>query len=221
MTGPGPGAGDQGPELGESESAGAAAPGGPRLFLAVELSPEVRAALAELAGRIRKGAEFTGANPKWVDPANYHITLWFLGNVANDTAGRLRARLHEAAAGIPPFDIDLRHVKCFPNTSAPRVLWVGLVRVPDELKRLHAQCAALMRKAGIVPDKEHDFTPHVTLARLKGARNLPAFSRMAANYKHAQCGRCTVGRLVLMESRPQAGGSVYSEYAAAGLPGGG
>lgn len=213
MTEPVPEAGEQGPGTQESQ----ARPAGPRLFLAIELSAEVKAAVADLASRIRTGAAFTGANPKWVDPEGYHITLWFLGSVANDTAGRLRGRLREAAAGVAPFDIDVRHVRCFPNTSAPRVLWIGLVRVPDGLKLLHAQCATLMRRVGIEPDKEHDFTPHITLARLKGARNLPAFSRMAANYKHAQCGRCTVSRLVLMESRPQPGGSVYSHYATAEL----
>ncbi len=116
-----------------------------------------------------------------------------------------------------PFDIDLRHVRCFPDTTAPRVLWIGLVRVPAELKRLHTQCASLLHKAGIQPDKEHDFTPHVTLARLTGSPHLPAFARMVANYKHAQCGKCTIHRLLLMESRPQAGGSVYSPYATADL----
>ena len=48
-----------------------------RTFIAVEISPEIRANAIALQESLAR----TGANVKWVGPESMHVTLLFLGEV--------------------------------------------------------------------------------------------------------------------------------------------
>jgi 2'-5' RNA ligase len=49
-----------------------------RSFLAVELTPEIQQALSLIQDQLKQ----SGADVRWVKPANIHVTLKFLGNVS-------------------------------------------------------------------------------------------------------------------------------------------
>jgi len=184
-----------------------------RLFFAVALSQEVVDSIAEFSGRLQSALQFTGCNPKWVSPNSYHITLWFIGNVPAEMGKRLAGRMPTAVSGIAPFELDVRHTGYFPNDAAPRVMWLGLGKVPPELKLLQERATEIARLSGLPIDKAFNFTPHITLARLKGARNLRAMNSMMENYKHFRAGKCMVDRLILMKSTSHKGGSIYTPFA--------
>lgn len=128
-----------------------------RLFIAIELPAELKAAL----GRLR--AEIAGA--RWVPGEQIHLTLAFLGEVAEERLEQLTAAL--ARIQSSPFRLSFSGTGCFPDHRRPRVLWIGL-EPEAHLQQLAAQTHAALLACGI-PQEERPFSPHITLARLKMA----------------------------------------------------
>ncbi len=184
----------------ESESQEAEAkPKSRRLFLAIPLSIEIRQRVADLSGRLQKGARFTPLTASWVPPENFHLTLHFLGSVREDLVAGLEARLTD----LRKSDLALRLSFCglgyFPHSRAPKVLWMGVRQPPKELEQLVALSGRAITEAGVA--LQHDnFHPHITLARFKSLKGTAAFVAMARSYERAEAGTLAVDSLVLMES---------------------
>jgi len=172
----------------------------PRLFSAIEIPKSV----AERLTLLRAG--LTGA--RWIDPENYHLTLRFVGDVDGITARDLTAALGEIAA--LPFELAVNGLGSF-GGGKPRAIFAGIA--PSEglgaLQRANERAA---RKAGLPPEGRN-FKPHVTLARLKGAR-----AHAVAAYLERQGGMgpepFAVSRFVLYSSRNSVGGGPYVVEAA-------
>lgn len=126
-----------------------------RLFIAIELPDAVK----QILGRMR--SDIPGA--RWVPAEQVHLTLAFLGEVADDTTKQVTHEL--ATIQAPGFDLRFSGTGCFPNRHRPRVLWVGLEPEPH-LKNIAARIHDAV-KACNIPQEEHPFSPHITLARLK------------------------------------------------------
>ena len=140
---------------------------GMRLFLAVPLEPEALARVADVAAELRRTLD-AGDALRWADPAQQHITLHFLGQVPPPAATRLLSHLDEPLAQ-GAFDLELGGVGLFPPSGVPRVLWLAIERGRVELGRLHGELASRICDAGL-PVEDRAFSPHVTLARLRGER---------------------------------------------------
>src|SRR2546422_445125 len=77
-------------------------PNGPavRCFVAIDLTTDVRAAIARAETRVRTAAR--DADVRWVDPAQFHLTLKFLGAVPDDRVPAVSAALEGAVADTAP-----------------------------------------------------------------------------------------------------------------------
>jgi RNA 2',3'-cyclic 3'-phosphodiesterase len=128
-----------------------------RLFFAIELPSEVRAAL----GRLHPAND---RDYRWVDPAQLHVTLAFLGEQP-ETALPLLEQIGSAAASASrSAKLRLDQPGSFGPRRSPRVLWLGLEGDLHHLTALHAALAARLHEAAFsVEDRE--FRPHITLAR--------------------------------------------------------
>ncbi len=130
-----------------------------RLFLAVDIPDSQRDDLARLC----RGVE----TARWTDPAQLHCTLRFLGELQEGRLPELKAAL--TTVRRPDFACRVRGVGCFPPVSAgrpARVLWAAL-EPRGELAALKQSLDQALEAFG--PDEDRDFTPHITLARLKNA----------------------------------------------------
>ncbi|HEY0844969.1 MAG TPA: RNA 2',3'-cyclic phosphodiesterase [Noviherbaspirillum sp.] len=92
--------------------------------------------------------------------ANLHVTLVFLGQQPTS----LLPDLKDVLAHLPRSDITLRldHVGHFRRN---RIAWVGTRHVPPTLVALHQHLVDALQKRNVAFRMEHEFTPHVTLAR--------------------------------------------------------
>ncbi len=139
----------------------------PRLFVAVELPPDVRAAIDEVSKPWR--AKLDGFT--WSLPENLHLTLAFLGQVDPDQLDEIRTRLATTAAAIAPFSTRLTHLGRFPLKARARVLWVGL---DDADARLTGLAAAVGESLdGLVEREDRVFSAHVTIARAHRSAGVP------------------------------------------------
>ena len=120
-----------------------------RLFAALEPSPDFRTALGEVRDRLRAA----GAEGRWLEPSNLHLTLAFIGMWPED-ATRFLPPVER------PFRIALSHPGVFPEAN---VLWAGVAPC-EALDRLAARVRRNLAEAGI-PFDPQAFNPHITLAR--------------------------------------------------------
>ena len=171
-----------------------------RLFTAIEIPEQQRIRL----GLLR--APLSGA--KWVDPENMHITLRFAGDIDERVADDFADALGETA--IDPFRITIAGVGAFAGRDT-RVLWAGVEAGPqlDALYRANERAA---RAAGLDPPLR-GFKPHVTLARMRGARNSTAAQFLEEN-GGLRMEPFVVTRFVLLSARPGVGGGPYGLEAA-------
>jgi RNA 2',3'-cyclic 3'-phosphodiesterase len=167
----------------------------PRLFIGLELPEMVRMRLGIVRGPL------PGA--RWVEPENMHITLRFAGDVDNRQADELVGFLDGIEAS--PFEMMIREVGAFGGRD-PRSLWAGVEAGPD-LEHLQRAVERACRSAGLEPETRA-FKPHVTLARLRGAK-ADVVARFLGSRASLAVGPMTVDRFVLFSSKPHVGGGPY------------
>lgn len=126
-----------------------------RLFTAIAIPPEIGQALLWRQDGI-EGA-------RWRPLEAFHITLRFIGDVAEDVAADLDEALAEISA--PAFDLDLTGAGHFGEGADIHAVWAGVADTPAlrQLQKAHERAA---RAAGLKPESRL-YTPHVTLAYLK------------------------------------------------------
>ena len=106
-----------------------------------------------------------------ITPAyQFHITLCFIGEIADDKLETIYQIVDAAVQGVKPGRIDLKGAGCFPNPKRASVVWAGLVsEVP--LERISVEITSRLKAAGI-PFDEKPFKPHITLGRVSGNPDL-------------------------------------------------
>ncbi|MEM7191527.1 MAG: RNA 2',3'-cyclic phosphodiesterase [Pseudomonadota bacterium] len=166
----------------------------PRLFTAIEIPRSIADRLAIL----RTG--LSGA--RWIDPENYHVTLRFVGDVDGVTARDFTEALGQLVAA--PFDLKLSGLDSF-GGNKPRAIFASIAPSSD-LTALQLAHDGAARMAGLPPEKRN-FKPHVSLARLRGARPdmVAAYMQNAGLISET----LTVKRFVLYSSRDSVGGGPY------------
>ena len=171
----------------------------PRLFTGLEIPPELAEELALMRGGL------TGA--RWIDVADYHLTLRFIGDIDFETADAV----HDVLSGIrrKPFTVTLEGLDYF-GGDKPRAI-VAKAQPSPALVELQAEQERLLRRAGVAPETRR-FVPHVTLARMRNA------SQMAVAHYLGTRGfltrRFEAEGFVLYSSRDSVGGGPYVVEAA-------
>lgn len=164
--------------------------GAGRLFVGVAFPAELRERLQAYL-RATFGERMPG---RAVVPANWHLTLRFLGDT---DAARLRALTDELArveAG-PRFDLSLAGLGAFPRAARATVLWIGVGDGGAELRALAAKVEDAAVRAGFAAEPK-PYSPHLTLSRL----NPPADLRRAIDAAPPFGGRMTVDGFTLFRS---------------------
>src|SRR5947207_5173314 len=111
-----------------------------RLFIGVELSDDVRSRAASIADTLREklGPRVTA---RWIAAENLHVTLWFIGEVAEDRAAAIMSAV-QAPFPISSFELEFRGAGAFPPHGAPRVLWIGIGDGQASMRALSDEIAA-------------------------------------------------------------------------------
>jgi 2'-5' RNA ligase len=167
----------------------------PRLFTGIEIPRDIGDRLALLRGGL------PGA--RWIDRENYHLTLRFIGDIAMDVANEVAGALDRVRrAG---FSLSLDGVGSL-GTRKPHAI-VARVASSPALTELQAEHERILQRIGLPPETRK-YTPHVTLARLRGAsgRDIADYLSVRGGFL---AGPFPVERFVLFSSRNSIGGGPY------------
>ena len=168
----------------------------PRLFTAIEIPEPIRVRLSLLRAPL--------AGAKWIEPENMHITVRFAGDIDGRTADEFVDFL--AGVRARPFEVTIKGVGAFGGRD-PRVLWAG-VEAGEPLEALYRAHDRAARAAGLEPEGR-TFKPHVTLARMRGARQQPV-ARFLGENGALRAEPFMARRFVLLSARPGTGGPPYA-----------
>lgn len=178
-----------------------------RLFVALELSEEVRTALRELLAHLQRAA----ADVRWVRPEGMHLTLKFIGEVPAEKLAPIQDALGRIASPAP-VGLDFRGLGYFPNERHPRVIWVG-IRTSDNLAPLAAEMEAVLEPLGIAREKRA-YVPHLTLGRFKSENRLPRLQQEATALPSTDFGHMQTKEFFLYQSKLTPRGAEYTKLQA-------
>ncbi len=131
-----------------------------RLFVGIDIEPAIRERLA----RFVEGVRGFAPDARWVRPETFHVTLKFIGEVAEEKLGEVKGALgsvHGAATTIA-----FRGSGFFPTPKAARVFWIG-IEADEHLAAVAAAIDLSSAALGIEAEK-NPYRPHLTLARASG-----------------------------------------------------
>ena len=182
-----------------------------RLFVALEIPAAVRENLATLVKELSAlSSQVPGKRPHWVRPENLHVTLKFIGEVANAKLEGIRGALSEVRSSAP-VEMDFRGLGFFPNDKHPRVLWAGL-NASTNLAAVVANIDRALETQGFALE-QRAFAPHLTLARFEPSgmhEKLRAAIRKSAELEF---GSCQASEFRLIESKLKPSGAEYTALA--------
>jgi 2'-5' RNA ligase len=172
-----------------------------RLFVAVDVPDDIKDAIERDVVSPMRGA-LDGA--KWTRPEGRHLTLKFLGDVADELVTGVGGVLAEAASRHVGFDAAFAELGGFPNVRRPRVLWLGIGTGAEQLAALAADVEDVLQPMGF-PGEDRPFTAHFTLARFPKPRiieKLPLVTVPGSAFR--------VGEVVLFRSQLHPKGARYT-----------
>ncbi|MCX5697614.1 MAG: RNA 2',3'-cyclic phosphodiesterase [Candidatus Omnitrophica bacterium] len=133
-----------------------------RTFIAIELPPDIKESL----GKLQAGLKQTGADVKWVNPDNIHLTLKFLGEVDDKKIIEIENILGEVAKSSKSFYINPCSIGVFPKIEFPKVIWIGIDKGDSETKVIAGKLEQSLAQIGI-PKEDRPFSSHITIGRTK------------------------------------------------------
>jgi len=175
-----------------------------RVFIAVDIDDPLL--VSRISGVI-DALTSLGVPLKPVEPGNLHITIRFIGEVPRDVVNEIIDRVLSKVK-FKEFDLRLRGIGAFPSTLRPRVVWIGVENGYSELKALRDQVESGLRGLGLRPERQ-EFKPHLTLARVKGARNISSLIRFMEGYRDYEFGVMKVRVVRLKKSTLTRSGPIY------------
>ena len=168
-----------------------------RLFVALRPPEDIRDLLIDA---------MEGADLRWQDEDQLHLTLRFLGEVERPVANDVAAAL--AGIAFPPFELAISGVGRFDH-GRRGALWAG-VSPKDPVKALAAKVERACQAAGLDPERRA-FHPHVTLARW--SRGKPLLDGWLERNSNLRSPPWQVTEMILYETHLGQSGAHYEPVA--------
>ena len=176
-----------------------------RLFVGLDLPPEVIRAIDQLQSRLRPRAQLS-----WSPAANLHVTTKFIGEWPEERLPLLKSKLAEVPVPAP-FEIQIRGLGFFPGARSPKVFWAG-IEAPPALTQLACDTDAATAALGLARE-DRAYSPHLTLAQIRTPVPLQSLHDAIGKIESTHFGSFVADRFFLYLSRPGSGGSVYTKLA--------
>jgi 2'-5' RNA ligase len=175
-----------------------------RAFLAFDVNNEtVNKKLAHMQAQALQ----TGADLKLVEPENIHMTIRFLGDITLNMAEKIFEQMKRVQ--FKPFAVQLSGIGVFPSLSYPRVLWAGMALGAEQLQNVFNQIEPKLQNLGF-PHERNAFSPHLTIARVRSARNKLQLSDFVTKNKRYDFGTVEVRCFRLKRSTLTPEGPIYT-----------
>jgi len=170
-----------------------------RTFVAIEVSDK------DVLNSIHKIQTELNIKAKPVELHNMHFTVQFLGEVSEETIGKISDALNSIE--FSAFSISFASIGVFPKPNFPRVIWIGTNDGVNELEELAEMIRSKLLDIGFSPDKK--FKPHVTIFRVKNKiEDLPS---KLEKFSSCSFGKQLISEIKLKKSELTYQGPIYTD----------
>lgn len=184
-----------------------------RLFVAILLDEAVREALRRVQESLRKRC----ADVRWTPPHQVHLTVKFLGEVADRRVSEVAGAIDRAAKGSSPFTMTVSGTGCFPPRGAARIVWAAAEEPSGAMVACVAAVEEELARLGFAKESR-PFAAHLTIGRVREDRSGGAIREAVLKAAYAPVEQ-NVDRLTLMSSVLSPKGPTYTPVHTAVLGG--
>ena len=136
-----------------------------RCFIAIDIDDDIRSRIGSVQQYLKLKTKDCKNTITWVSPERIHLTLKFLGDVADDRINDVCEIVTGIADEYSSFDLVSRGLGCFGHPG--RVLWAG-IEMSKQLGSLQKDIADALEPFGFEQEKKK-YAGHLTLCRVKSA----------------------------------------------------
>ncbi|TVP91846.1 RNA 2',3'-cyclic phosphodiesterase [Alkalibacterium sp.] len=130
-----------------------------RVFIAVEVSEEIKAELSIVQQAVRADA----SAGKFTSTENFHLTIHFIGEVNQEECVRIKGAMDKSAMKPVPFQLILSELGSFKKKSR-EIIWVGVSGNLEALYQLNKEVLNNLGNDELI-DTTNNYVPHLTLGR--------------------------------------------------------
>ena len=167
-----------------------------RTFITVELPERF---LHEI-GKIESELDIPGI--KSVEPKLVHITMKFLGDINESDIEPITSALLQI--NCAPFEARIKGIGVFPKIAYIKVIWLG---AQGNFEALHNEIERVLLPFKFA--KDHQFSPHATLARVKMLREKALLLEKMKKFENIDLGTMIVESISLKKSTLMPQGPIY------------
>ena len=174
-----------------------------RTFIAIkiDISPDFRAFIDALHIRLREN------RIKWIDPGNFHLTLFFLGETQESQVRSISNDLEKISRNAKQLELKLRGVGVFKNIRDPRVIWIG-IDSNSILTELQVEIQKCAESHGFQKDTR-PYKPHLTIGRPKKILQKIQLVEVTNEYQNTFFGKVIIEDIIFYQSLLRREGPEY------------
>ena len=175
-----------------------------RAFLAIDLDDDFKPKINKI---IRQFKEID-TKIKYVELQNLHLTLKFFGDIDTNGLDVLENAIADVVSEFDSFKIKITGCGAFPNKNHIKVIWVG---IDDDavIKDLHDRLDKEFARLGF--DKDRKFSTHLTIGRMKSAKNKNKVKEVIEEFENFEIGEMEVSEISLKKSTLTPAGPIYED----------
>lgn len=173
-----------------------------RAFIAIDIG------FNEEIEKIFEKLKATNAKLKFVEPANIHLTIKFLGEIDERMKDGIKKVMSDATKDVKPFKARIVGLGCFPDFKNIRVIWLGFHDNGETLKIANYIDEKLV-EYGIKRDSS--YKPHITIARMKSGENKEKILKIIEENKDKYFGEINCNSIKLKRSILKPDGPIYTD----------
>jgi RNA 2',3'-cyclic 3'-phosphodiesterase len=183
-----------------------------RTFLALPMDIGIIDRLVKAQDRLAQA----GADVRWVDRANLHVTVKFLGGVEDRELDQVCSIAQEIASQVEGFEFVVQGLVAQPATGQLRMVWAGIEEATGRLTQLQEMAEKAYAGLGFKQENRL-YKPHLTLGRVKTGRNVDELREAVHEFAQTDFGVQGADELIVFSSQLEREGPTYTALATAPL----
>ena len=172
-----------------------------RGFIAIDIKTN------QIISNFKNEIEKIKADVKLVETQNIHITLKFLGDTEETLIDEIENIMKNAVKDIKPFKVKLSGTGVFPNQNYIKVVWIGILN-GEIISEIAGKIDGPLTKLGFERERRR-FSPHLTIARVKTAKNKEKLMQIVNNYSDLEFNEMEINSIKLKKSELTPKGPIY------------
>lgn len=186
-----------------------------RAFLAIEPPEDI---LQRISGLQEKLKREISDRISWTRSQGQHLTLKFFGDISSDDVKNICFAVQKRTVAEQKLNLKIEKLGVFPDARRPRVLWCGTTGDVERLSVLQKKLDSDFAELGF-PAEDRPFQAHLTLARIKDARDMTGMSEALTKHNAFTTGEFICKELILFQSHLSPQGAIYTKLAEFALGG--